>query len=273
MSDKRLLTHVPCDREFTSHLEMTAGVARRLGLDVVGLGAEAPWPYPDDQHTGSSDFKRILASTKADIAVAAELFRDAFNDEALVATSWREQVGYPDNVVPRHARVADLVVAYRNGVAEASVYARPDNLVMACGAPVLLLPRRTTAFSCERILLAWKNTRETRRALLDALPVLKLASRVLVAAICGDAEVANVEAELADVADRLTRQGVKGVATLVEVGARGADGVRLLRLAGIEESDLIVAGGYGHSRLHEWALGGVTQDLIAHDERYVLLSH
>ena len=53
----------------------------------------------------------------------------------------------------------------------------------------------------------------------------------------------------------------------------GAAGRKLLRIAQTDQSDLIVAGGFGHSRMREWALGGVTHDLIADARQYVLLSH
>lgn len=273
MPYKTLLTHVPADRHFTTHLPMVAGIARTLDLEVVGLGAQAPWPYADDRGDGSSEFRKIVAATKADLAIAAELFRDAFAGEPRVRTRWREAVGYPDNVTPVHARLADLVVAYHDPSGEASVYAAPDNLVMLSGCPVLLTPRTPSAFVGERLLLAWKNTRETRAALAAALPLLQRARRVLLAAVCEDSRVGDVEVELADVSARLARHGVQGVTALVEVGAHGSAGQRLLRMAEVDGSDLIVAGGYGHSRLREWVLGGVTRDLMADGARYLLLNH
>lgn len=272
MSYKTLLTHVPADRRFTTHLPMVADVARAVGLEVVGLGAQAPWPYADDRGEGS-EFGKILAATRADLAVAAELFRDAFKDEPQLRTRWREAVGYPDNVVPAHAHLADLIVAYHDPSGEASAYAAPDNLLMQSGCPVLLTPRKPSVFVGERILLAWKNTRETRRALATSLPLLRRAHRVLLAAVCEDGRVGDVEVELADVADRLARHGVQGVTSLVEVGAHGSAGPRLLRMAEVDASDLIVAGGYGHSRLREWALGGVTREFLGDAGRYVFLSH
>ena len=177
-----------------------------------------------------------------------------------------------DDVIAKHARAADLVVGYpaRRGV-DRALYATPDGLLMEAGLPILLIPAAEVEFRAETVLLAWKNTQEARRAISVAMPLLQKAERVLVAAVCRDREVATIEQELADVAARLARHGVK-VATLVEVEAPGAAGRRLLHIAEADKSDLIVAGGYGHSRLREWALGGVTRDLIADGRRFVLLS-
>ena len=266
-----LLTHVIADPGCQSRLRMTASVARALGAEVVGLGAQAPWPCPTEGGVGTY-YEQIAEATRGDLAAAAALFRDAFKDSP-TASPWREEMGYPDEVIPRHARVADLVVAYpTDGEISGSVYARPDTLVMETGLPVLLLPRREKEFRAERVLFAWKNTRETRRAISATLPLLKQAGRVLVAAVCRDHELPEVEAQLSDVAQRLSRHGITA-ATLAEVDAPGAAGHRLLRIAETDTADVVIAGAYGHSRLREWALGGVTRDLIADGGRYVLLNH
>lgn len=273
MSFKSLLTHVVDDRGCSSRLRMTASVARVLGAEVIGLGAQAPWPYATgDDRGGGEAYGKILADTRRSMDAAGQLFRERLNDPA-IASSWRTEVGYPDEVVPRHARAADLILAYpTRGDVDRSVYAPPDTLVMEAGLPVLLLPEREAEFRAGRVLLAWKNTREARRAISVTMPLLKLSQKVLVVAICEERETATVEQELSDVSQRLARHGVS-VTTLVEIGAHGPAGGNLLRMAETDKSDLIVTGGYGHSRLREWVLGGVTRDLIADGARYVLFSH
>lgn len=271
MSYRALLTHVVADPGCQSRLAMTASVARVLGAEVIGLGAQAPWPYPDVKGRGSA-FEQIAQATRAKIDAAAALFRDAFR-EASPTSAWRAELGYPDQVIPEHARSADLIVAYPTvGDVDASIYARPDLLVMECGLPMLLMPREERPFAADRILLAWKNTREARRTVSVALPLLKQSGRVMIAAVCQAGEIATVETELSDVAARLARHGIMA-ATLAEVESPGATGRKLLRIAESDGSDLIVAGAYGHSRLREWVLGGVTRDLLDDGRRYVWLSH
>jgi nucleotide-binding universal stress UspA family protein len=269
MAYKALITHVVADRGCDSRLRMTASVARALAAEVVGVGARALWPYASGDG-GRGPHERALWAARESIAAAEGLFRAGFSGLGL-ATGWRAEVGCPDDVLPKYARIADLVVGYpTRGDIDRSQYVSPDALVMEAGLPVLLAPAKETDFQVDAILLAWKNTREARRAISMTLALLMKAKRVLVAAVCRNSEIGTVEQELADVAQRLERHGVK-VTTLAEVGAPGSAGRKLLRIAETDHSDLIVAGAYGHSRLREWVLGGVTRDLIADGRRYVLL--
>ncbi len=218
MSFKSLLTHVVDDRGCSSRLRMTASVARVLGAEVIGLGAQAPWPYATGDARGGEAYQQILEDTRRKHGCRRPIVPRAAERSAL-GSSWRTEVGYPDEVVPRQARVADLILAYpTRGDVDRSVYTPPDTLVMEAGLPVLLLPQREAEFRAERILLGWKNTREARRAISVTLPLLKLSQRVLVAAICEERETGAVEQELADVSQRLARHGVS-VTTLVEIGA------------------------------------------------------
>jgi nucleotide-binding universal stress UspA family protein len=271
MPFKALLTHVADDRSCASRLRMTAGVARVLGAEIIGLGARAPWPYATNGGRGDA-FEAILEDARRSLETARRQFQDQLGDPA-IAKSWRSEVGYPDDVMASHARAADLILSYpTRGEVDRTLYATPDTLVMETGLPVLLMPSKEAQFRADTILLAWKNTRESRRAISVTLPLLAGAKRVLVAAVCGAAEIGPVEQELADVVQRLARHGVNAT-SLAEAGAPGAAGGKLLRIAETDKSDLIVAGAYGHSRLREWVLGGVTRDLLADGRRFVLLSH
>jgi nucleotide-binding universal stress UspA family protein len=264
-----ILTHVVPDAGCAPRLRMTASIASALGADVIGLGARAAAPISNLGRGGQ--FTDIVDEAHESLIAAQQVFATAFKDEAF-AREWRSEVGFPATVLADQARAADLVVAYpTRGDIDARVYATESALLMECGLPVLLLPRQESAFRAERALIAWKNTREARRAISVTLPLLEVAGRVLVASVCAAEEVGRVEQELADVSLRLGRHGVVA-ATLAEVAPHGATGLELLSIAETDRSDLIIAGGYGHSRLREWVLGGVTRDLMADGSRFVLLS-
>ncbi|MGA0603134.1 universal stress protein [Caulobacter sp. KR2-114] len=271
MPYKTLLTHVTMDRGCAARLRSTFGVAHALGARVIGVGAQAPWPFDSAAEGGGGDYERIVQSTRADIQAAQDVFREA---AALAgcAAEWRAEIARPNDVMARQARAADVILAYRRLSSDASTYVMPDDLLMEAGIPVLFLPLREREFKVETVLFAWKNTRETRRALALSLPLLEKTRRVLLAAVCREHELERVEQELADVAGRLQDHGI-AAATLAEVDSPGAAGQKLLRIARTDRSDLIVAGGFGHSRMREWVLGGVTQDLIADGEHYVLMTH
>ena len=273
MAYDTLLTHVSMDRGCDARLRMTLDVARVLGCsEVIGVGAQAPWPFADERDGSGPDFDRLVQSARNEISVAESAFRSALSGVASTV-SWRSEIGYPSDVLTAQARAADVILAYRsNGATVSFAYADPEIVMMEAGLPTLLMPTAYAEFKADTILFAWRHTREARRAAGLDLPVLAKARRVLVASVCHEQELASVEQELADVARRLSRHGV-AAATLAEVGASGSAGGKLIRIAEAENSDLIVAGAYGHSRLREWALGGVTRDLVGAGDRFVLLCH
>ena len=104
MPFRTLLTHVVADRGCSSRLKMTASVAGLLNAEIIGVGAQAPWPYPTGDGAGSF-FEQVTAAARSEIAAAGALFRETFKDPS-IASAWRDELGYPDVVVPRHARTA-----------------------------------------------------------------------------------------------------------------------------------------------------------------------
>ena len=271
MSFKTILTHVVADQRCDARLRMTAGVAKVLRADVIGYGAQAPWPYSDGVGRGA-DFEQIVGATKANLDTSSAAFHRIMSEEG-VGWTWRQALGYPDIEIPNNAAPADLVVAYGlDHEADTATYATPDTMVMATGLPVLLLPNEEAPFQADRILFAWKNTREARHALSTFIPLMKQASRVLIAAVCKDKERATVEAQLSDVVYRLGRHGVQAQ-SLVSAAASGSTAQALARIADQDASETMVLGAYGHSRFREWALGGVTRDLIDDGGRYIVFAH
>jgi nucleotide-binding universal stress UspA family protein len=121
------------------------------------------------------------------------------------------------------------------------------------------------------MMIAWKDTPETRRATLDALPMLKQAKQVTLAEVVEKADAKRVRRSLEDLVVWLAAHGVK--ATAVAATTDGDVAHRLQQLAAEHKADLVIAGAYGHSRLREWALGGVTRDLLLRSEHCALVSH
>jgi nucleotide-binding universal stress UspA family protein len=121
------------------------------------------------------------------------------------------------------------------------------------------------------ILVAWKDTPEARRAIVDALPMLCKAKDVTVVEIVAD-EIDRPAATLGvkDVVAWLSHHGV--LATEQVPGECGHAAAQLERIASEVGAGLIVAGAYGHSRFREWILGGVTRGLVNPSSRCSLLS-
>jgi nucleotide-binding universal stress UspA family protein len=121
-------------------------------------------------------------------------------------------------------------------------------------------------------VLGWKDTREARLAVRNALPFLKKASRVTTVEICTSDDQDLARGRVRDVAKYLRGHGVKSE-TDVRVHMAESDAHHLIRVAEEDGADLIVAGAYGHSRLGEWMFGGMTRGLLDEAPFCLLMSH
>jgi nucleotide-binding universal stress UspA family protein len=183
---------------------------------------------------------------------------------------------FPARFTFTQARCADIVVAGGQSPAfsDAFALASPKDLVMQAGRPILVVPDGVNWLDLRSVLVAWKDTPEARRALADALPILRKARDVTVLAIPeGDDDRPAAVAGVTDVTAWLARHGVTAIARVSEAARNETVAGQLEKIAGDVGASLIVAGAYGHSRFRELILGGVTQYLVTQSARCVLLSH
>jgi nucleotide-binding universal stress UspA family protein len=143
---------------------------------------------------------------------------------------------------------------------------------LRAGRPVLAVPNGVDSLKAERVVIAWKDTREARRALRDSLPLIREAVSVAVVEILDRGSEMPAHTPINDVARYLARHRIAATVRQPE-HATGSIAGELLRVARKIDADLIVTGGYGHSRLGEWIFGGVTQGLLAASPICCLLSH
>ena len=177
---------------------------------------------------------------------------------AAVKVEWRSAIANPSRFLIEAARAADLIVT---GAPEGgSSYRSVDlgSLLVNAGRPVLLAGRGAERILAAKIVVAWKDKREARRAGADALPLLSQAQEVVVATVDPEAD-SMTKGSLADVVAFLAHHGVKA---RTEVIAENGEGGKLTDLARSMSADIIVSGAYGHSRLKEWVFGGVTRSLL-----------
>lgn len=189
---------------------------------------------------------------------------------------WRSSGADALDAITLHARYADLlVIGQQNPDADSGMDKDFERSVpIAAGRPVLVVPyafeRRPVG---RRILVAWNASREAARAVTDALPLLKRAANVDVIAFePAKSGAAHGEEPGADIGLFLARHGVK--VTVSRVDAPDLDvGNQLLSRAFDLSSDLIVMGAWGHSRLRQLVLGGVTRTLLESMTVPVLMAH
>jgi nucleotide-binding universal stress UspA family protein len=187
----------------------------------------------------------------------------------LKQTEWRSMLESPGELLLREARAADLlIIGRRRRVGDYD----PGALLLRAGRPVLLVPDTAHSLGLRRVVVAWKDTRECRRAVRDALPLLQEAKEVLLVAIGEHETHSQAKKTLADVGAYLVRHRVI-VADEMWRQPRGPVAAELFQIVEEEKADLIVAGGYGHSRLGEWIFGGVTREFLAASPVCCMLSH
>ncbi len=148
-----------------------------------------------------------------------------------------------------------------------------DELVEAvmfeAGQGLYLVPRGAGAKPLKSAIVAWRNTRESARALTAALPFLKSATRTRIVIV--DAPAATKE-QAKDLVAHLARHGIKADVGAIETGGKAVSDA-LLNEAHAISADLIVMGAYGHSRLREWILGGATREMIEKSDLPILMAH
>lgn len=267
MTFRTVLVHAGLDADSPARCAAAAAIARRFAARLVGVGAEAFWPFIRDVDADSR-LRPLRMQAEAELEQAKAAFL-ALGLEAEGGVAWRQAVDYPHQAMADFSRLADLVVAGRPGLINDPVlFPSVDDLLMTCGLPVLLIPDWPEPPPLRTVIVAWKNTREARRAVSDSLPFLHGADRVIVAGVAERDDQDALTLEVADVCERLSAHGVQASPIL----RTGEAGPALRALAGETGADLIVAGAYGHSRLREWVLGGLTRSLIADKSRCVLFS-
>lgn len=179
------------------------------------------------------------------------------------------------SAVVEHARQADLViVGHSNSCSNRAVGSKcSEEIVISAGRPTLVVPSNGHAtMPSDRVIVGWNGSREAARAAFDSLPLLKLAKEV---------SIVLVEPE-GDKADHHSSSGIDLTKALArhQINVRPFDvhsslkaGQALLERAESHGAGLLVMGGYGHGRLHEFVLGGATRSVLKKMTIPVLFSH
>jgi nucleotide-binding universal stress UspA family protein len=216
-------------------------------------------------------FEAYLVAVCPEEAIAVgERFAKILRQENLDG-EWQLAVGPPAHYVTRRAQAADLVILGQRTPDHATGLDAPEEVVLACGRPVLIVPY---AGHIERIgevaVVAWNGSREAARAAQDALPLLTASASVTVLLVNPEEEADKEDAD--NLVAHLARHGLNAKKLVVQGDILAVSDTILARVTGLG-ADLLVMGAYGHSRLREMILGGVTQDVLRNMNVPVLMAH
>jgi nucleotide-binding universal stress UspA family protein len=279
MSYKSILVHLDTSDAAHPRLELALQLANRFGAHLRGLFTTfRPEPGTFNVMAGSAEYYVEQQQTRTEREGALERLFNAELLRARVDGAWNTSNEYANLGVPKAARLADLTVVGQDNpddpesfVAEQFV----ENLVMSAGRPVLVVPY-TGHFPHvgTRVLVAWDGSREAARALADAQPFIERAKQttiVTINALAGEPPASRLPGS--DIAALVARHGSNVVTEEIE-GVRDVPiGDLLLSRASDLSADLIVMGGYAHSRWRELVLGGATRSILNSMTVPVLMSH
>ncbi len=245
------------------------GAAVRAVFAVTPMVVAAPYAFPP-----GVEFAALMAECDQDRRALA---RAQFDGEAGRdgRIEWVEAEGEPGWALSQAALCADLLVlGQREDPSRRNVPADfVESVLMQSGKPALVLPYIETRPGPPRVaLVAWKNTRESARALSDALPLLQRAEQVHVALWPEHEEQERPDEGAPDPLAYLQRHGVRARAHHGGK-ARGLVGELLLSLAADLGADLLVMGCYGHGRAREWVMGGASRTVLSSMTLPVLMVH
>jgi len=270
-----LMVYLDLGQSNESALRIACDLADRFKSRVIG--ATAGFPHMPI-YLGDTDALDVREADCQQLnrAVARHegCFRAALGSVDVLC-EWRSDAALPADFLTSEARAADLLIVGRR---ENGIRFIPNqsldigDVIMRAGRPMLVVPPRKTFLALNRILIAWKDTAEARKAVAAALPLLKSAQEVLIVEITSDErenEIAN--RRVVDVATWLQQYNI--VASASAEPCAGDVGGYLDAIAVENGADIIVAGAYGHSRLREWAFGGVTRYLLQQGSTCALLMH
>ncbi|HYF09375.1 MAG TPA: universal stress protein [Acetobacteraceae bacterium] len=281
MALKDILVHLDGSKPAEGRLRLAANLARQHGAHLAVLHVvdiEVPLLASADAGGGVAIAGVIEQMRNQALTEAARLeamARERMRLEGL-SGEWRQAEGLTAEQVALHARYADLVVIGQDDPdgSTPNAAAVVEQVLFSSGRPALIVPYAGQYESVgQRVLVGWKPGREAARAVNDALPLLAAAESVTVFSVNPRGGIGgHGEQPGADMALHLARHGIK-VRVEHSVAPGAADADIILNQAADMGADLLVVGAYGHSRIREMVMGGVTRTLLRQMTVPVLMSH
>lgn len=247
--------------------------ASGAGLNGILLSLDANLPPSSEGRSYSQMEAESAARIAANCANADALVAEAARRGIIAQTE--TEIDHSRGVLgwlADHGRLHDLVVigADRRGMMSDRMIA--ENLLFEIGRPLLLVPaQHKQAFSGKTVVVAWDNSKSAARALGDALALLPEVQELVFLIIGNEKAIPSALDERA-MASLLSRRGIAARVVRQELGKRSI-GTALQDGALELGAELLVMGGFGHSRLREFILGGATLSVFDDTRLPVLLSH
>jgi nucleotide-binding universal stress UspA family protein len=273
---RSILVHVDASASSRRRLQLAATLGRTFAARVTAcyavasLGAEYPYIYV----FGSAESVAVVRDREdANLASAKKAFDSVA--EGNDGLQWAAPTGEPIRTMTLQGRYADLLILGQRDPADPPDAPLPsgflESVLIDSGRPVLVVPHVGISRGFGKVaVVAWKNTRESARAVSAALPFLRRCERVHVFS-CDETGGLEREAPL-EIERYLTLHGIP-IQMLGREAVPQSVGEALLSAVAETSADFLVMGCYGHSRAREWVLGGATRTILSSMTVPVLMAH
>ena len=261
-----------------SEMEKAVSFAVALDARISALACIVQVRAPSQHLLSDAFVAALVASEREKSSVAAAELSAAFEASAKKAGVFQETLtkecftsDAPD-LLAREARMRDLTIL--PAVLEGHEYRWfAESIVFGSGRPLVILPPRgrTREFALGTVVIAWDGSRPAARAVADALPMLERAKEVRILTVVNEKELSS-ESPATELSRYLERRGIAAKSDCVEAAGRQISEVFKSYLTS-NQTDLLVMGAYGHSRVREFILGGATLSMLSKPPVPILLSH
>lgn len=273
MNYRTILVNLDIDRPVKPITNAAVDLASQVGARLIGLCAAQPLVSPLAMQASSYAATSTAQQMYKDLEDRMKQVHHEFRTVAAgrVELEWREETKAPTEAIVEFARAADLIVmAAADGAHSGDSHRTvdPASVALRAGRPAVVVGSAANAIPANKVVVCWKDTREARRAVADAIPLLSLATDVTVISVSAEPD-AWLRQSNADVVSYLARHNVRARSLI----SKSADEtIGLLQYLDQSGADLIVSGAYGHSRLREWVFGGITRFLLDESGRNRFMS-
>ncbi len=275
---KDLLVHLEGNKEDEIRLAYAELIASQHQAFLTGLYCNL---VPDNTYMSGG----VMAATGAIVAMQEAAIKEgdtaekklkkqldnlSINTELRRLDLTQSQAG---QVMTAEARTCDLMIATRPYNHHSASPELLEAVLFNSGRGCLFVPPAIKPpKKIDNILLAWRNRRETARAVAEAMPLMRAAGKVTIAMV-SEGDGSNLQDKMpgADIARHLDRHGVNAEIRHIKKWKKIGDA--LLNEAERTNSKMLVMGGYGHSRFREWVMGGATRDILSNAQIPILISH
>lgn len=271
---KTILLHINDDNCLESRLQVAMDIARACDGHITCLQAVSYEVFAPGDFYGNAMAAAMPRIKKAAEHLRAKVEADLANED--VSWEWRFIDGMAEHRLLEQSVLHDIIIVGPHDVGDEGSRgpsAMAGELALRAPSPVLVVPRDIQRMDVSApALIAWNGSSEACIAMRAAVPLLKMASKVFLASVAEESDKGRFDFSSSEGAKYLSRHGFE-----VEVVAlpRGESNISdtLMSAAQMRECAMVVMGAYGHSRLSEMLLGGVTRRILSDPQLPILMAH